>query len=257
MADLKGQAKQHYVAVMFARIATRYDLMNDLMTVGLHRRWKKRTASLTTQGLQGAALDVCTGTGDLAMALARCPGMDQVVGVDLLPGMISLARSKARAKGLDGGTNLVLGDALMLPFPSNTFACATSGFSLRNMPDLQEALAEMVRVVRPGGRVTTLELTPMDNSVSSMMKRWFFHRFVPHPGTLVCQWRSVPLWAGLIGQVVARDRAAYTYLPQSVDYFPGAERLEGLLTELGLINVGYTKLGMGSVTLHWGDVPSA
>jgi demethylmenaquinone methyltransferase/2-methoxy-6-polyprenyl-1,4-benzoquinol methylase len=165
--------------------------------------------------------------------------MDQVVGVDLLPGMISLARSKARAKGLDGGTNLVLGDALMLPFPSNTFACATSGFSLRNMPDLQEALAEMVRVVRPGGRVTTLELTPMDNSVSSMMKRWFFHRFVP-----------------LIGQVVARDRAAYTYLPQSVDYFPGAERLEGLLTELGLINVGYTKLGMGSVTLHWGDVPS-
>jgi demethylmenaquinone methyltransferase/2-methoxy-6-polyprenyl-1,4-benzoquinol methylase len=166
--------------------------------------------------------------------------MDQVVGVDLLPGMISLARSKARAKGLDGGTNLVLGDALMLPFPSNTFACATSGFSLRNMPDLQEALAEMVRVVRPGGRVTTLELTPMDNSVSSMMKRWFFHRIVP-----------------LIGQVVARDRAAYTYLPQSVDYFPGAERLEGLLTELGLINVGYTKLGMGSVTLHWGDVPSA
>ncbi len=239
MADLKGQAKQHYVAVMFARIATRYDLMNDLMTVGLHRRWKKRTASLTTQGLQGAALDVCTGTGDLAMALARCPGMDQVVGVDLLPGMISLARSKARAKGLDGGTNLVLGDALTLPFPSNTFACATSAFSLRNMPDLQEALAEMVRVVRPGGRVTTLELTPMDNGVSSTMKRWFFHRIVP-----------------LIGQVVARDRAAYTYLPQSVDYFPGAERLEGLLTELGLINVGYTKLGMGSVTLHWGDVPS-
>ena len=240
MAQLKGAAKQRYVATLFSRIASRYDLMNDLMTGGQHRRWKRKTAKLTATGLQGKALDIATGTGDLAMALARRPGIQHAVGVDLLPDMISLGRTKTQTRGLAGRTSLLLGDAVELPFPNGAFACATAGFSLRNMPDLRRALAEMVRVVRPGGRVTTLELTPMPHGLQSHLFRWYFHRVVP-----------------LVGRVVAGDRSAYTYLPQSVDYFLEADRLAELFRELGLVEVGYLRLGMGTVTLHWGNRPPA
>jgi demethylmenaquinone methyltransferase/2-methoxy-6-polyprenyl-1,4-benzoquinol methylase len=239
MAELTGEAKQRYVADMFARIAGRYDLMNTLMTGGLHLRWKRKTARLTAAGLAGVALDVATGTGDLAMALARCPDIDHAVGVDLLPQMIGLARSKARAKGLTGKTTLMVGDAHALPFPDGSFACATAGFSLRNMTELSQALAEMVRVVQPGGRVSTLELTPTQPGGKSTLLRLYSQRLVP-----------------LLGQMVAGDRAAYTYLPQSVDYFLEAGHLAALFRELGLTGVGYLHLGFGAVTLHWGDKPS-
>jgi demethylmenaquinone methyltransferase/2-methoxy-6-polyprenyl-1,4-benzoquinol methylase len=238
MAHLTGESKRQYVAGMFARIAGRYDLMNDLMTAGLHRRWKRETARLASYGLQGKALDVATGTGDLVLALARCPGIDQAVGVDLLPQMIATARKKARKRRLGGKATWVMGDALMLPFPEGTFACATAGFSLRNMADLRGALAEMVRVVRPGGRITTLELSPMPGGPKSVLIRWCFHRLVP-----------------LMGRIVAGDRAAYTYLPQSVDLFLEADHLASLLRDLGLTGVGYSRLGFGTVTLHWGDRP--
>ena len=232
---MKGEAKQQYVADLFARIAGRYDLMNDLMTAGFHRRWKQQTAVLTAKGLQGKALDIATGTGDLALALAQRPGIEESVGVDLLPEMIALGRSKAKAKGLAARTTLLLGDALKLPFPDGSFACATAGFSLRNMPDLGQALTEMVRVVKPGGRVTTLELTPVPDGWRFRLFRWYFHQVVP-----------------LMGQIVAGDRSAYTYLPQSVDRFLQADCLAGLFRNLGLVDVGYRRLGFGTVTLHWG-----
>lgn len=243
MANLHGDAKQLYVADLFARIAGRYDLMNSLMTGWLHHRWKRRTARLAARGLAGAALDIATGTGDLAFALARQPGIDRAVGVDLLPEMITLGRKKNRADPKAarsaGAVGFLLGDALALPFPDNGFACATAGFSLRNMPDLPQALAEMARVVRPGGRVATLELTPMTGrGVKSRLFRLYFHRLVP-----------------LVGQLVAGDRTAYTYLPQSVDYFLQADRLAVLFQEAGLVDVGYRKLGLGAVAVHWGVKP--
>ncbi len=244
MANLQGDAKQLYVADLFARIAGRYDLMNSLMTGGMHHRWKRRTAGIAAAGLTGPALDIATGTGDLAFALAGQPGIGPALGVDLLPEMIALGqskndsknRSKNRAKGTAGVVSFLVGDALALPFPDNSFACATAGFSLRNMPDLPQALAEMARVVRPGGRVATLELTPMEGrGVKSSLFRLYFHRIVP-----------------LIGQAVAGDRTAYTYLPQSVDYFLQADRLAALFREVGLSDVGYRKLGFGTVAVHWG-----
>jgi demethylmenaquinone methyltransferase/2-methoxy-6-polyprenyl-1,4-benzoquinol methylase len=238
MAELRGEARQRYVADLFTRIAPRYDLMNTLMTGGMHLRWRQKTARLTAQGLQGKALDVATGTGGLALALALRPEIDHTVGVDLLPEMLALAQTKARARGLDGKTTLLMGDALALPFPDNTFACATAGFSLRNMPDLSQALAEMARVVRPGGRVTTLELTPFTVGIKARLFRLYFHRLVP-----------------FMGQIVAGDRSAYTYLPQSVDYFLEADRLAGLFRAVGLTEVDYAKLGFGTVALHRGIKP--
>ena len=240
MTQLEGQAKQRYVSDLFARIARRYDLMNDLMTMGLHRRWKRRTALLASLGLRGRALDVATGTGDLALALARRPNIDHTVGIDLLPQMVKRAQGKVESAGLSDRATLMLGDALSLPFPDNSFACATSGFSLRNMFDLPQALAEMVRVVRPGGRVSTLELTPMGNGIRAAPLRLYFHRIVP-----------------LMGQLIANDRSAYTYLPQSVDYFLEADRLASLFREVGLENVAYQRLGFGTVTLHTGIKPAA
>ena len=239
MAHLSGDDKRRYVAEMFARISPRYDLMNSLMTGGLHHRWKRETAQFTSAGLQGAALDVATGTGDLAFALACCPGIDRVVGVDLLPEMLAIARGKPAANAdRNAPTGFTIGDALRLPFADDTFVCATAGFSLRNMADVPAAIAEMARVVSPGGRVTTLELTPMPPGVRAVLGRVYFHQVVP-----------------LLGQLVAGDRTAYTYLPSSVDYFLTAEGLADVYRQAGLVNVGYRRLGLGGVALHYGEKP--
>ena len=243
MAHLRGADKRRYVADLFARISPRYDLMNSLMTGGLHHRWKRQTARLAAAGRAGPALDIATGTGDLAFALARCPGVSAVVGVDLLPEMLRLAAAKrpvgnARRRSA-APVHLATGDALRLPFPDGAFICATAGFSLRNMPDVPAAIAEMARVVAPGGRVATLELTPMPPGIREKVGRIYFHKVVP-----------------LLGELVAGDRAAYTYLPDSVDYFLTAAGLAAVYRQAGLVNVGYRRLGMGGVALHYGDKPS-
>ena len=261
MAHLRGDDKRRYVAEMFARISPRYDLMNSLMTGGLHHRWKRETARFTAAGLQGAALDVATGTGDLAFALARCPGIDRAVGVDLLSEMLTIAVGKPEARQPQPSSphipssspqqpsfprrresspsvSFIMGDALQLPFADNTFVCATAGFSLRNMADVPAAIAEMARVVSPGGRITTLELTPMPPGIRAILGRVYFHKVVP-----------------LLGQIVAGDRTAYTYLPSSVDYFLTAEGLADVYRQAGLVNVGYRRLGLGGVALHYGDKP--
>ena len=239
MAHLRGDDKRRYVAEMFARISPRYDLMNSLMTGGLHHRWKRETARFTSAGLHGAALDVATGTGDLAFALARCPGISRAVGVDLLPEMLAIARDKPAASDEHNAPiGFAIGDALRLPFAADTFVCATAGFSLRNMADVPAAIAEMARVVSPGGRVTTLELTPMPPGIRAVLGRVYFHKVVP-----------------LLGQLVAGERTAYTYLPSSVDYFLTAEGLAEVYRQAGLVNVGYRRLGLGGVALHYGEVP--
>lgn len=235
MAELQGADKQRYVASLFSRIAGRYDLMNDLMTLGMHRRWKRRTAALAVSGLSGPALDVCSGTGDLALELARRPEVDHAVGLDLLQGMVTRAGDKILARGLSGSVTMMTGDALSLPFADDSFACATAGFSLRNMPDVETALSEMVRVVRPGGRVAILELSPMNQGIRSALFRPVFHGIVP-----------------LIGRLVAGDYSAYSYLPRSVDHFLEAGKLAETLSRLGLDEVGYRRLGFGTVALHWG-----
>ena len=239
MAELTGPARQRYVADLFARISGYYDLMNDVMTLGMHRGWKRRTARLATDALPGPALDVSTGTGDLAFQLSRRPAADGVVGLDLLPEMIALAKKRSAGRA-SGDVSFIVGDALSLPFPSNAFACATAGFSLRNMPDVRHAIAEMARVVRPGGRVALLELSPMETGLKAALFRQYFHRLVP-----------------LVATIIVRDRAAYTYLPQSVDRFYGANELASIMRESGLEDVKFHRMGFGTVCLHWGDKPLA
>ena len=237
MAELTGAERQRYVAGLFSRISRHYDLMNDVMTLGMHRGWKRRTAALATQLLPGPTLDVSTGTGDLAFQLCRQPNAHGAVALDLLPEMIAIARGRA-LKTNESRVGLVVGDALSLPFPDGTFSCATAGFSLRNMPDVPMAIGEMARVIRPGGRVALLELSPMQTGLKSRLFRVYFHGLVP-----------------LIGKLLARDRAAYTYLPQSVDRFYDAEEVAAILRGSGLEQVNYVRLGFGTACLHWGDKP--
>ena len=233
------QSKSEYVEAMFARISGRYDLLNTVMTLGMHRRWKSATAKIAAGDHPGPALDVATGTGDLALELAKQPRITEVTGVDFCPEMIELANKKVAKTPTRVPVSYVEGDALNLDFQDDSFVCATSGFALRNVDSIVGCLSEMRRVIKPGGRVAVLELTPLKASfpVSALLDLYFS--------------RCVPL----LGQVLAGDREAYTYLPNSVDGFPTAKELSDLFREAGLVDVGYRKLNMGTVAIHWGTKP--
>jgi demethylmenaquinone methyltransferase/2-methoxy-6-polyprenyl-1,4-benzoquinol methylase len=221
---------------MFGRIACRYDLMNTLMTGGRHHAWR-RLAVRDARAAGGRGLDVCCGTGDFALELAR-QGASVAVGVDFSREMLALAARKAQTAGMGGRVQWQLADALELPFPDGAFLCATSGFSLRNVDDVGRALREMARVVAPGGRVAVLELTPVRSRLFGPVFRAYFRGLVPS-----------------VGGLVAGDRAAYTYLPDSVRAFPTADELADLMRQAGLVDVQYRLLALGTVALHLGVKP--
>jgi demethylmenaquinone methyltransferase/2-methoxy-6-polyprenyl-1,4-benzoquinol methylase len=232
---LHGVEKARFVSAMFSRIARRYDLMNGLMTLGMHHSWRRVAARQTIASPDGPALDLATGTGDLAIDLAEVHPHRTVVGADFSLGMLSVAREKIH--GLDEArrVRLLAADALALPFAARTFACVTSAFLLRNLADLEQGLREMRRVTRPGGRVVALEITQMRAPGFTTLFRLYFHHVVP--------------W---IGQLVGGDREAYSYLPQSVDRFVTPNELAALMGKVGLRGVTYRRLGLGTVTIHTG-----
>lgn len=237
MVDLKGNEKAKYVARMFDQISGHYDLLNNVMSGGMHHSWRKQATKLAVEGDEGEALDIATGTGDFAFSLAQRPEISRVTGLDFAPQMLPLARNKARDRGLSEVTNWLLGDALFLPFPDNHFKCVTVGFGLRNFSDVITALSEMTRVIRPGGRIVILDILP--HSKSSLLRRLFklyFRGVVP-----------------LMGALLARNRSAYTYLPESVESFLTAQDLVAAMEEVGLQNVRYKTMSLGTVAIHIGE----
>jgi demethylmenaquinone methyltransferase/2-methoxy-6-polyprenyl-1,4-benzoquinol methylase len=225
-AARSGTLEEGQVRAMFDRIAGPYDLMNSVMTAGLHHRWRERAADLARVGPGSRALDVATGTGDLAIELAS-RGAD-VVGSDFSEGMLDVARRKAPALAWEQG------NALALPYPDATFDAATVGFGARNFSDLPQGLREMARVVKPGGRVVVLEITtPEKPPLSTFFSLWF-DRIVPLMGKL------------------AREPDAYTYLPSSVRRFPGPRALGGELAAAGLVDVRWILTAGGIIALHSG-----
>ena len=225
------------VARMFGRIARRYDLMNTLMTAGRDAAWRRLAVRAARPPRAGRALDVGTGTGKLAAALADAMPAGHVVGVDVTEPMLRQAPAPSFRRPSGGRVALVLADALALPFPDATFECATTAFTVRNVADVGLAFAELRRVVRPGGRVVCLELSQPRVPVWGELFGLFFRRVVPR-----------------IGALVARDAGAYTYLPESVAAFLTPEALAAELARAGLQNVRWRRLGLGSVTLHVGTV---
>ncbi len=224
-----GTLEEGQVRAMFDRIAGFYDLMNSVMTAGLHHRWRQRAADLARVGPGDRALDVATGTGDLAIELAGRGA--EVVGSDFSEGMLDVARRKSP------GLRWEHGNALALPYEDGAFDAATVGFGARNFSDLPRGLSEMARVVRPGGRVVVLEITtPQRPPLSTFFSLWF-DRVVP-----------------LLGKLAAEPEA-YTYLPSSVKRFPGPEALGRLLSETaGLVDVRWILTAGGIIALHFGTV---
>jgi len=247
-----GRLQAGQVRAMFDRIAGVYDLMNSAMTAGLHHRWRQRAAEEARLGPGGRALDVATGTGDLALALAArvAPG-GEVLGCDFSEGMLERARSKAAERAPAAELRFEWADAMALPYDDGAFDAAAVGFGARNFEDLSRGLSEMARVVRPGGRVVVLEITTPTRPPLSHFYRLWFERLVPALGE----------GAGAVERLAARLRGteapdgiadAYTYLPNSVKRFPGPRELAGEMASTGLAEVRYLLTAGGIIATHVG-----
>lgn len=248
-AAATGRLEAGEVRAMFDRIAGTYDLLNGVMTAGLHHRWRARAAELADIGPGSRVLDVATGTGDLAIELSRRVGeRGSVLGSDFSEAMLRRARAKASRMHAPG-LSFEWADATKLPYADGSFDAATVGFGARNFGDLARGLAEMARVVKPGGKVVVLEITtPMRPPLSTFYGLWF-DRVVPLLGKL----------AGAIDRLrsVAEDATiadAYTYLPNSVKRFPGPLELAGEMQRAGLQDVRWVLTAGGIIAIHSGTV---
>ena len=224
------------VRSMFGGIARRYDMMNTIMTAGMHHRWRRLGVRLAAAGEGGAALDVCCGTGDFAFELFDSVGpLGSVTGVDFSRRMLEVARHKARRRGKP--IDFRWGDATDLEFDDGRFDCATVGFGVRNIEDIEGVFSEMSRVVRPGGRVVCLEITQPSLKPFKQFYGIWFDRVVP-----------------ALGKLVARHDSAYSYLPSSVRRFPPAPELAAIMERAGLRDVDYRLLAGSIIAIHWGTV---
>jgi demethylmenaquinone methyltransferase/2-methoxy-6-polyprenyl-1,4-benzoquinol methylase len=231
-AETRGRLSEPQVRAMFDRIARVYDLMNTVMTAGLHHHWRRRAADLAAVQPGGSALDVATGTGDLAIELARRVGpQGRVIGSDFSEAMLDLARKKTSEVHFEWG------NALELPYEDGSFDAVTVGFGARNFSDLRAGLSEMTRVTKTGGRVVVLEITAPQRPPLSWFFGLWFDRVVP-----------------MLGKI-AGDPDAYSYLPTSVRRFPGPRELGAEMVAAGLTDVRWILTAGGIIAIHVGRRP--
>ena len=224
------------VGEVFSSVATSYDRMNDMMSLGMHRLWKRFAVAMADVRPGDRILDVASGSGDLALAFAKRAGpAGQVVMTDINAAMLAVGRDKLIDNGLLAPPALC--DAERLPFPADTFDCVSVAFGLRNMTHKDRALAEMARVTRPGGRVLVLEFSKVWKPLAKPYDAYSF---------------SVLPW---LGKKIADDEGAYRYLAESIRMHPDQETLRGMMAEAGLVRCDYFNLTLGVVALHRGFKP--
>jgi demethylmenaquinone methyltransferase / 2-methoxy-6-polyprenyl-1,4-benzoquinol methylase len=224
---------------MFAKIAGRYDLLNHLLSMNIDKRWRRLVANSlqsTLERSEAQVLDVACGTGDLSFMIFES-GKARVVGIDFCRPMLEIANAKASKAGLM--VPFVEGDALELPFSDSTFEAATIAFGLRNLTSVETGFKELLRVLKPGGRVVVLEFSKSTTPVLRTVFRIYFTKILP-----------------MLGGLISGSRSAYEYLPDSVGRFPDQEALARLMTQAGFEGVGFQNLTGGIAALHFGTRPN-
>ncbi len=229
------EAKAQAIQKMFSEIAPRYDLLNRVLSAGVDRSWRVAAVKAALENNPGRILDLATGTGDIALLLKKASPQAEVIGGDFAPPMLELARQKAQKVGLN--IPFIEADALRLPFPDNHFDAVTIAFGFRNFADYTKALAELHRVIAPGGRLCILEFPPPPKSGLGVLYRFYFTRVLP-----------------LIGGLVSGSASAYRYLPESVERFPDPSTLATMMGLAGF-NTRYQLFTGGITALHIGDKP--
>lgn len=228
--------KEDMVAHVFHSVAAKYDVMNDLMSFGIHRLWKRFTIDCSGVRRGQTVLDLAGGTGDLTAKFSRMVGeTGRVVLADINDSMLKMGREKLRNHGVIGNVEYVQANAEALPFPDNTFDCITISFGLRNVTDKEKALHSMYRVLKPGGRLLVLEFSkPIIEPLSKAYDAYSFH-ILPR-----------------IGEMVANDAESYRYLAESIRMHPDQETLKAMMQDAGMDSVEYFNLTAGIVALHRG-----
>lgn len=227
-------AKKQQIARMFNSISPRYDLLNHLLSVGVDFYWRKKAISTLKDTKPKLILDVATGTGDFAVeALSLKP--EKIIGVDISEGMLAIARKKLKEKGLEDRITLQVGDSENLPFPENMFDAVIVAFGVRNFENLEEGITDMLRVLKPGGKVVILEFSKPDRFPFNAFYGFYFKYIVP-----------------VVGRWVSRDKSAYDYLPESVHAFPRGTRFTGILDRIGFKNAAVRRLTFGICSIYTG-----
>jgi len=228
-----GPQRAAKVHDLFERIASRYDLINDLQSFGLHRRWKRKVAQLAGLKPGDQGLDICCGTGDIAFGLARTGA--HVTGIDFSERMLNVARKRCEAAGLASRTTFMQANAQTLPFPDNSFKAVTVGYGLRNLADWEAGVREMARVAKPDAPVIVLEFGRPDNQAWRSLYFTYLRLFVP-----------------VLGLIFAGSLKAYAYILESLVDYPGQKVVAARMNELGLKDVSVLNLVGGAMSINFG-----
>jgi demethylmenaquinone methyltransferase/2-methoxy-6-polyprenyl-1,4-benzoquinol methylase len=223
---------------MFTEIASRYDLLNHLLSFNVDRLWRRQLIRLAALPDDGRVLDACTGTADVAIGFARAHATATVAGLDRSAGMLSVGQKKLDKAGLNGRVRLYEGDVLHLPFGDRTFDAVTIAFGLRNLPDYSRGVAEMSRVLKPGGRLLILDFSPPQRGLRLKAYRLYLHNVLP-----------------VVGGLVSGSRRAYQYLASSIGEFLPRDAAFALLSESGLTDLSARKLTGGIAYIYGGVKP--
>ena len=237
--EVQTDAKADMVAGVFHSVAARYDLMNDLMSGGIHRIWKRFTIELSGVRKGHSVLDIAGGTGDLAARFANIVGSEgKVILADINDSMLKVGRDKLIDNGQYGNIDCVQADAQDLPFPDDSFDCITIAFGLRNVTDKDAALRSMLRVLKPGGRLLVLEFSKPPNELLGKAYDTYSFKILP-----------------LLGKIVANDSDSYQYLAESIRMHPDQETLKDMMEDAGFSRCEYHNMTGGVVALHKGIKP--
>ncbi|MFI2812017.1 MULTISPECIES: bifunctional demethylmenaquinone methyltransferase/2-methoxy-6-polyprenyl-1,4-benzoquinol methylase UbiE [Microbulbifer] len=227
------------VADVFHSVAARYDVMNDLMSGGVHRLWKRLTIEMSAARAGQTILDIAGGTGDLTARFSRIVGPEgTVVLADINESMLRVGRDRLLDRGIAGNVEAVQADAQYLPFPDNTFDCITIAFGLRNVTDKDLALRSMLRVLKPGGRLLVLEFSKPESKLLEKVYDQYSFRLLP-----------------FMGKLVANDADSYRYLAESIRMHPDQETLKQMMADAGFVDCEYHNMTGGIVALHKGIKP--